>query len=52
MGGKRGGGFKLEAVAEPASLRTDPRRWMALANRVRELEMPPKGAPAAVARRA
>jgi hypothetical protein len=40
------GGFRLETLAEPASLRTEPRRWMALANRVRESEMPPKGAPA------
>ena len=40
------GGFRLETVAQPESLRTEPRRWMALANRVREFEMPPKGAPA------
>ena len=41
------GGFRLETVAvEATSLRTEPRRWQALANRVREFEMPPKGAPA------
>ncbi len=41
------GGFRLETVAaDAASLRNEPRRWLALANRVREFEMPPKGAPA------
>ena len=40
------GGFRLETVAAPASLRTEARRWTALAHRMRESEMPPKGAPA------
>ncbi len=40
------GGFRLEAVADNASLTSQSRRWIALANRVREFEMPPKGAPA------
>lgn len=39
------GGFRLESVAEPATLRTDARRWTRLAARIREFEMPPKGAP-------
>jgi hypothetical protein len=40
------GGFRLETVSEPSSLKVESRRWLALANRVREFEMPPKGAPA------
>ena len=40
------GGFRLETVADPVSLGAESRRWTALANRVREFEMPPKGAPA------
>lgn len=40
------GGFRVETVAAPESLRTESRRWQMLANRVREFEMPPKGAPA------
>jgi mono/diheme cytochrome c family protein len=40
------GGFKLSAVAAQDSLTTQARRWTSLANRVRNFEMPPKGAPA------
>ena len=40
------GGFRLETISQPESLGTESRRWIALANRVREFEMPPKGAPA------
>ncbi|MBM3793325.1 MAG: DUF1588 domain-containing protein [Acidobacteria bacterium] len=40
------GGFRLDSVASPESLRTEARRWVRLAARVREFEMPPKNAPA------
>jgi hypothetical protein len=40
------GGFRLEQISTPASLQTEARRWAALSTRVRNREMPPKGAPA------
>jgi len=40
------GGFKLSVVATQESFSTQSRRWTSLANRVRNFEMPPKGAPA------
>ncbi|MBY0506071.1 MAG: DUF1588 domain-containing protein [Bryobacteraceae bacterium] len=40
------GGFALKQVADPGSLRGNSRQWSALANRVRNGEMPPKGSPA------
>lgn len=40
------GGFKVSRVAQPESLRTDAQRWITLAARVHNSEMPPKGAPA------
>jgi len=40
------GGFKLDLVSSPDSLTSEASRWTALARRVRNGEMPPKGAPA------
>jgi hypothetical protein len=40
------GGFKLDRVATPASLRTEAAKWTSLARRVTNGEMPPKGSPA------
>lgn len=40
------GGFRLSRVADPASLSTDANKWLSLTNRVKNGEMPPKGAPA------
>ena len=37
------GGFALQQVATPESFRAAPHKWTALANRVRNGEMPPKG---------
>ena len=39
------GGFDLLRVSTPESL-ADPQKWTALNSRVRQGEMPPKGAPA------
>jgi len=39
------GGFQLQRVGTKESLRTDPQKWTALANRVKNGEMPPKGSP-------
>lgn len=40
------GGFRLSRVADPASLTSDANKWLSLTNRVKNGEMPPKGAPA------
>lgn len=40
------GGFRLSRVAAEPSLSTDAAKWISLANRVKNGEMPPKGAPA------
>jgi hypothetical protein len=40
------GGFHVERVNAPASLKTHSQKWISLATRVRNSEMPPKGAPA------
>ncbi|HEU0120542.1 MAG TPA: DUF1588 domain-containing protein [Bryobacteraceae bacterium] len=40
------GGFRLSRVATPESLKADANRWLSLTNRVKNGEMPPKGAPA------
>jgi hypothetical protein len=40
------GGFKVSRVGAPTSLRSDAHRWTTLASRVKNGEMPPKGAPA------
>lgn len=40
------GGFRLSRVAKPESLGTDAAKWTSLVNRVKNGEMPPKGAPA------
>ncbi len=40
------GGFRVETISQPESLRSESRRWLALGNRLREFEMPPRGAPA------
>lgn len=40
------GGFALKQVATTASFRAESHQWTALANRVRNGEMPPKGSPA------
>jgi mono/diheme cytochrome c family protein len=44
--GSGAGGFHLRAVDSTASLLGEPQKWHSLANRVRNGEMPPKGAPA------
>ena len=46
-GGAAGvGGFRLQRIAAPTSLRDDAAKWNSLIARVRNGEMPPKGAPA------
>ncbi len=40
------GGFRLERVGTPASLQADQQKWSSLNLRVKNGEMPPKGAPA------
>ena len=40
------GGFALKQVSTPESFRAASHKWTSLANRVRNGEMPPKGAPA------
>ncbi len=40
------GGFRLSRVGTEASLGTDSAKWLSLTNRVKNGEMPPKGAPA------
>lgn len=40
------GGFRLERLAEPASLEREAAKWQAAARRVRQGEMPPKGSTA------
>jgi Protein of unknown function (DUF1592)/Protein of unknown function (DUF1588)/Protein of unknown function (DUF1585)/Protein of unknown function (DUF1587)/Protein of unknown function (DUF1595) len=40
------GGFNLDRVNTPASFQTQPQRWAAANRRVKNGEMPPKGAPA------
>jgi len=40
------GGFRLQQVATPSSLREEAQRWISLSRRVTNGEMPPKGAPA------
>jgi mono/diheme cytochrome c family protein len=40
------GGFRLDRVAAPTSLTEEPGQWGAIVRRVRNAEMPPKGAPA------
>jgi len=40
------GGFRVEAVAEEATLGAEPRKWTSLLRRVHNSEMPPKNAPA------
>ncbi|MEO8130958.1 MAG: DUF1588 domain-containing protein [Bryobacteraceae bacterium] len=45
--GKSGaGGFRLERVSTPASLESNQQKWSSLNLRVKNGEMPPKGAPA------
>ena len=45
--GKSGaGGFGLQRVNTPESMRTDQQKWSSLSLRVKNGEMPPKGAPA------
>src|SRR5947207_1815669 len=39
-------GFDIQEIASPTSVRSDSARWNMLALRVRNGEMPPKGAPA------
>lgn len=46
QGKSAAGGFRLEQVNAPASLRDAARKWTSLNRRVRDREMPPKGAPA------
>ena len=40
------GGFKLESVADQATLRTNAQKWTSLSHRITNSEMPPKGSPA------
>jgi hypothetical protein len=40
------GGFDLHRVSTPESLRSEPQKWTSLITRLRNAEMPPKGAPA------
>ena len=40
------GGFDVQQIASPASIRSEAARWNSLALRVKNGEMPPKGAPA------
>ncbi len=46
QGGSPAGGFHVERVNSPASLSGEAQKWHSLGNRVRNGEMPPKGAPA------
>lgn len=46
--GKGAGGFTMQSVGSPATLRTAPQKWTRAALRVRNGEMPPKGLPAPV----
>lgn len=39
------GGFAIDRVDQPASLKTDAQKWLSLNRRVHNGEMPPKGAP-------
>jgi hypothetical protein len=41
------GGFHLDRVADEDSLLSQTSKWTSLVNRIRNFEMPPKGAPAA-----
>jgi len=45
-GSNAAAGFDLEQIATPSTLRSEAARWNMLAVRVRNAEMPPKGAPA------
>src|SRR5215216_455357 len=40
------GGFRLSRVATEESLSTEAAKWLSLTNRMKNGEMPPKGAPA------
>ena len=40
------GGFDIQQIASPATIRSEAARWNTVALRVRNGEMPPKGAPA------
>jgi mono/diheme cytochrome c family protein len=40
------GGFRLERISTESSMRDDAKKWLSLAGRVRNGEMPPKGSPA------
>src|SRR5262245_25780006 len=40
------GGFHVQRVDAPASLQADAQKWTALARRIKNGEMPPKGSPA------
>lgn len=44
QGSSAAGGFRLEAVAAEASLRSQAQKWTSLLRRVRNHEMPPRGA--------
>jgi Protein of unknown function (DUF1587)./Protein of unknown function (DUF1595). len=46
QGNSPAGGFAVQRVATPASLRDEAQRWTSLTARVNRGEMPPKGAPA------
>jgi hypothetical protein len=45
-GNSPAGGFHLRRVSAPSTVRAEPQKWVSLAARVRNGEMPPKGAPA------
>ena len=45
-GSSAAGGFRLESVAAEASFRSQAPKWTSLIRRVRNHEMPPRGAPA------
>lgn len=49
QGSAPAGGFDTRQIASPASIRSEAARWNMLALRVRNGEMPPKGAPVAPA---
>ena len=46
LGKSPAGGFHLQRVGAPASLQSDAQKWSSLNTRVRNGEMPPRGAPA------
>ena len=46
QGNAPAGGFHVQKVEASDSLLTEQRRWTSLTNRVRNMEMPPKGSPA------